>query len=110
MLFIVLPGVAAAASGFALGKSLPVPARVRGDGIAALRGAVIGSAGMLLFAPLFAIVYAWTSPPTEHSSIPGLTFLVLAGSVLGVWGRVAATGAAVGWALYRLALRNPAAD
>ena len=110
VLFIVLPGISAAASGFALGKSLLGPARMRRPGIAALRGAGIASVGMLLFAPLFAILYAWTSPPTEHWSIPGLTVLVLVGSVLGVWGRVAATGAAVGWALYHLALHDPAAD
>jgi hypothetical protein len=102
-LFIVLPGVSAAVAGSALGKPLLDSARVCSPGIAALRGAVIASVALLRFAPLFVTLYAWTNPPAEHWSIPGLTFLVLAGSALGVWWRVAATGAVVGWALYRLA-------
>jgi hypothetical protein len=103
VLFIVLPGVSATIAGWALGKSLLDPARVSRPGIAALRGAAIASVALLLFAPLFATLYVWTSPPTEHWSIPGLTFLVLVGSALAVWWLVAATGAAVGWALYRMA-------
>jgi hypothetical protein len=103
VLFIVLPGVSAAAAGWALGKPLLNPARVRRPGIAALWGATIASVSLLLFAPLFATLYVWTSPPTEHWNIVGLTFLVLVGSAVAVWWLVAATGAAVGWALFRLA-------
>jgi hypothetical protein len=103
VLFIVLPGVSAAAAGWALGKPLFNPARVRRPGIAALWGATIASVSLLLFAPLFATLYVWTSPPTEHWNIVGLTFLVLVGSAVAVWWLVAATGAAVGWALFRLA-------
>ena len=68
-----------------------------------LGGAVIASVALLLFAPLFSTLYALTSPPTEHWNILGLTLLMLIGSALAVWWLVAATGAAVGWALYRLA-------
>jgi hypothetical protein len=64
------------------------------------------SVALLLFAPLFATLYVWTSPSIEHWNILGLTFLVLVGSALAVWWLVAATEAAVGWAQYRLA-RTP---
>jgi hypothetical protein len=107
VLFILLPGVSAAAAGWALGKPLLDSARVRGPGIAALWGATIASVALLLFAPLFATLYVWTSPPTEHWSIFGLAVLVLIGSALAVWWLVAATGAAVGWALFRLASYQP---
>jgi hypothetical protein len=103
VLFIVLPGVSAAVAGWALGKPLLDSARVCRPTSAALRGALISSLALLLFTPLFAIVYVWTQPATEHWSILGLTYLLLVGSALAVWGRVALIGAAVGWALYRLA-------
>lgn len=102
MLFIGSPGISAAIAGLVFGKPLLDPARVSRPGMAALRGAVIASVGMLLFAPLFATLYVWTSPPAEHWNVLGLTFLVLAGSALAVWWLVALTGAAVGWTLYRL--------
>jgi hypothetical protein len=103
VLFIVLPGVSAAVAGWTLGKPLLDSARVCSPRGAALRGAVIGSLALLLFAPLFATLYVWTQPATEHWSILGLTFLVFVGGVLAVWWLVAMTGAAVGWARYRLA-------
>jgi hypothetical protein len=102
-LFIILPGVSAAIAGCVLGKPLLDASQFLRPGIAALRGAVIASVTLLLFAPLFATFYALTSPPTEHWNILGLTVLMLIGSALAVWWLVAATGAAVGWALYRLA-------
>ena len=103
VLFIGLPGVAATAAGWTLGKPLLDSARVCTPRSAAVRGAVISSLALLLFAPLFATVYVWTHSATEHWSIFGLTYFVLIGSALAVWGRVALIGAAVGWALYRLA-------
>jgi len=103
MLFIVLPGVSAVVAGWTLGKPLFDSARVCSPVSAALRGALISSVALLLFAPLFAAVYVWTQPATEHWSILGLTYFVLVGSALAVWGRVALTGAAIGWVLYRLA-------
>jgi hypothetical protein len=103
MLFIGLPGVSAVVAGWVLGKPLLDPTRVCEPKSAALRGALISSVALLIFAPLFATVYVWTEPATEHWSILGLTYFVLIGSALAVWGRVALTGAAVGWALYRLA-------
>ena len=102
-LFIGVPGVSAAVAGWALGKPLLDPALVRKPGIAALRGVVIASVALLLFAPLFASFYILTSPPSEHWNLVGLTLMVLAGSAVAVWWLVAAVGAAVGWALFRLA-------
>jgi hypothetical protein len=79
------------------------PMRVRSPATAALRGAAIASAALLLFAPLFSTLYIWTSPPTEHWNPLGLTLVVLAGSVITVWWLVAVLGAVVGWALFRSA-------
>jgi len=101
LLFIGLPGISAALAGWAFGK--PLIDSAHRPGIAALRGTAIGSAALVLFAPIFATVYVWTSPPTEHWGIPGLALLVLLGSIVAVWWLVAAIGAAVGWALSRLA-------
>ena len=103
VLFIGTPGVSAAVAGLAFGKPLFDDARVCRPGSAALRGAVIGSLALLFFAPLFAIVYVLTQPSTEHWDIISLTVLLLIGSAFVIWWLVALTGAAVGWALYRLA-------
>ena len=61
---------------------------------------------LLLFAPLFAAVYVLTQPATEHWDIVSLTYLLLVGSAFVIWFRVALIGAAVGWMLYRLTLRD----
>ena len=103
VLFIGTPAVSAALAGCALGKPLLDPASVSTPRRAALRGAVIASFALLLFAPLFAILYVWTQPVTEHWSMLSLTFLVLIGSALTAWFKVALTGAVVGLVLYRLA-------
>jgi hypothetical protein len=103
LLFIGVPGVSAAIAGGAFGKPLFDPVRPCRPRNAALRGAAIASVALLLFAPLFATLYILTSPPTEHWNLLGLTLMVLAGSAVAVWWLVAAVGAAVGWALFRLA-------
>ena len=86
-----------------MGKPIFDPARVSRPGIVALRGALIATVALLFFAPLFATVYVWTEPTTEHWNLLGLTFLVLVGSAVAVWRLVALTGAGVGWVLFRLA-------
>lgn len=98
VLFIASPGMSAAVAGFALGKPL-LDGRPKN---AALRGAIIGSVALLLFAPVFATLYVWTEPVNEHWNIFGLTVLVLIGSVIAVWWLVVLVGAAVGWGLHRL--------
>ena len=102
VLFIGTPGVSAAVVGWALGKWLLDSARVCRPRTAALRGAVIGSLALLLFAPLFATVYVLTQPATEHWDIASLTFLLLVGSAFVIWLRVTLIGAAIGWGLHRL--------
>jgi hypothetical protein len=102
-LFIGAPGLSAAIAGWVLGKSLLNSARVCRPRSAALWGMAIASLALLLFAPLFATLYVLTQPATEHWDIVSLTFLILVGSAIVIWWLVALTGAAVGWALYRLA-------
>ena len=106
VLFIGTPGASAAAAGWVLGKWLLDSTRVCRPGSAALRGAVIGSAALLFFAPLFASVYVLTQPTTEHWDIASLTLLLLAGSAFVIWIRVALIGAAVGWVLWRLTMHD----
>ena len=106
VLFIVTPGISAAVCGWAFGKPLLDPARVHGPRSAAVRGAGIGTLSLLLFAPLFSILYVLTQPATEHWSILDLALLVLVGGFLAVWWLVALTGAAVGWGLNRLAFHD----
>jgi hypothetical protein len=65
LLFIVTPGVSAAVTGWGLGKPLLDSAGVYRPRKAALRGAVIGSLALLLFAPLFATLYVLSQPATE---------------------------------------------
>jgi hypothetical protein len=101
-LFIGVPAVSATVAGSILGRPLLDETRCT-SGRAALRGAAIGSVALLIFAPLFAIIYVWTEPVTEHANILGLTVLLLIGSALAVWWQVALIGAVVGWGLHRLA-------
>jgi len=101
-LFIGVPGVSAAVAGLTLGGPLLDQTRCT-PMRAALRGALIATMALLLFAPLFASIYALSEPTTKLSDVLGLTVLLIIGSALAIWGRVALIGAAVGWALYRLA-------
>jgi len=72
-------------AGCLFGKSLLDWPPSQGPRIAALRGAAIASAALLLFAPLFATVYIWTGPPKEHWTLLGLTLMLLLGSAVAVW-------------------------
>jgi len=102
-LFIGTPGISSAVAGWAFGKTLLDAARVSRPRNAALWGMAIASLALLIFAPLFATFYVVTQPATEHWDIVSLTFLILFGSAVVIWWLVALLGAAVGWALYRLA-------
>lgn len=103
LLFVGLPGVAAAIAGGALGRPLLVPAPQATGGRAALRGAVIASVALLIFAPLFAAFFTLTDTGPGRWNAVGLTLLLLMGSALAVWWIAAAIGAGVGWLLFRLA-------
>ena len=104
LLYVGLPGLAAAAAGAALGGPLLETSRLRDPGAAALRGAGVASVALLHFAPLFAIVFTWTA--AGHTGIVGLTVLVLVFSLLAVWWVAAVVGAVVGVILHRLATRR----
>ncbi len=106
VLFIGTPTVSAAMAGWTFGKSLLDPVRVYTPGNSALRGTIIGSFGLLLFAPLFATLYACTEPATEHTNIFGLAAVLLIAGAFVVWWKVALIGAAVGWGLHRLASKD----
>jgi hypothetical protein len=106
VLFVGTPGISAAVAGWTFGKSLLDPARVCKPRSAAIRGAIIASFALLLFAPLFAILYVWTEPTTGHANILGLAVVLLIGGAFVVWWQVALIGAAVGWGLHRLASRE----
>jgi hypothetical protein len=103
VLLIGTPGVSAALAGWTFGKPLLDPACVYRAGSAALGGAFIASVALMLFAPLFATLYVWTQPAFEHWTVVSLTFFILIGSALIAWFKVALTGAAIGWVLYRIA-------
>jgi hypothetical protein len=102
-LFILLPGACAAIAASLIGKPLldAAPGRITRP---ALRGAVIGSLGLALFAPLFSTLYVMTEPSTEHWNVFGLTLLVFLGAMVAAWWLVALVGAGVAFALHRLAL------
>jgi hypothetical protein len=90
-------------AGWLFGKPLLDLSPSPGPRIAALRGAAIASAALMLFAPLFATVYIWTSPPNEHWNLLGLTLMLLVGSAVAVWWLAMIVGALMGWTLFRLA-------
>jgi len=102
VLFIGTPGASAALAGWTFGKLLLDPARLYRSGSAVLWGAFIASFALMLFAPLFTTLYGWTQPAFEHWTVVSLTLFILMGSALIAWFKVALTGAAIGWALYRI--------
>lgn len=104
LLYVGLPGVAAALAGALLGSPLVVPVARNRDGAAVLRGAGVATAALVFFAPLYALVLKWTEP--GWTSVLGLTVLVLGFSALAIWWPVAAVGGLVGWGLYRWSLRR----
>jgi hypothetical protein len=103
-LFILLPGACAAIAASLIGKPLLDIGPNQRISRPALRGAVIGSLGLALFAPLFSTLYVLTEPSTEHWNVFGLTILVLLGAMVAVWWLVALTGAVVAFLVHRLAL------
>lgn len=108
VLYIVLPGLAAATAGALAGHPLLSATRTRGTWQAVGRGALVASLALLIFAPLFALLFRWTAP--ERTDGLGLTAFVLVFSAVAVWPTAAATGGAVGWLLYRVARALRAAE
>jgi hypothetical protein len=67
---------------------------------AVLRGAATATLAIIVFAPSFALLFAWTAP--GRVSVVGLTVTVLVFSALALWWVVAIVGGALGWALHRI--------
>jgi hypothetical protein len=104
LLYVGLPGIAAAAAGAVLRAPILDATRMRTPAEAAFRGAVVGSVAILLFAPMFALVFTWTAP--GRSTLLGLTAAVLIFAALAVWWLVVMIGALLGWLLFWLASRS----
>jgi hypothetical protein len=107
LLFVGLPGAAAALAGALAGGPLCDPERVGSRGRAMLRGAAVATLSLVIFAPTFAVLFAWTAP--GRTSIVGTTVLVLTFSAVGIWWLVAAVGGALGWLLHHLGACGSAA-
>ena len=103
-LFILLPGASAAISASLIGKPLLDFESARLIRRPALRGALIGTLGLILFAPLFSTLYVLTEPATEHWNVIGLMVLVVLGAMVAAWWLVALVGAVVAWAVHQFAL------
>jgi hypothetical protein len=104
LLYVGLPGMAAAIAGAVLGHPLVRPSPPGGDGAAVLRGVAIATVALILFAPLYAWVLKWTEP--GWTSVIGLTVLVLEFGALAMWWALAVVGGLVGWGLYRWSRRT----
>lgn len=106
VLFIGAPGTAAAVAGALGGASLCDPKSTHTARQASFRGVGIATLALVLFAPLFAMLYQWSA--RGQSSIMGLTVAVLSFSLVAAWWVAAVVGAGLGWLLYRLGSRRPA--
>lgn len=104
LLYVGLPGVAAAAAGAAFGGPLLDATRVRTPGAAAVRGALVATLAILIFAPLFALVFTWANP--GRTTVLGLTAAVLIFVALVVWWVVVMVGALLGWLLFWIGSRG----
>jgi hypothetical protein len=104
LLYVVLPGLAGAASGALLGSPLARPAGRGREGAAMGRGALVGAAALLVYAPLYAAVVKWAEP--GWTSVLGLSLLVLEFGGIAVGWALVLVGGVVGWGLYRWALRR----
>jgi hypothetical protein len=98
VLFVGLPGFAAAGAGALFGRPLVASSRPRSGWWAARRGALVATVALGLFAPMFAVGIKWTEP--GWTSVAGLTVLVLWGAFLAAWWVLAAVGALVGVVLH----------
>lgn len=101
LLFLGLPGLAAAVAGALLGRPLVAPSRPRSGWWAARRGAAIATVALMLFAPMFATVIKWTEP--GWTGVASLSVFVLWFVFIAMWWMLTAVGAVVGWLLCRWA-------
>jgi hypothetical protein len=104
VLYVVLPGLAAAAAG-ALGAPLLHPSRCGSGNRAALRGTAIALAALVIFAPLFTLGLKWKEPGWTNPL--GLTVMILWVSLLTMGWAVAVAGALAGWLVWRRSAATP---
>lgn len=103
LLYVGLPGIAAAIAGAVLGRPLVQPRDPAAEGAALLRGAGIAVVALLLFAPLYASVVKVTEP--GWTSVVGLTLIVLEFGALALGWALVLVGSLVAWGLHRWARR-----
>lgn len=110
LLYVALPGLAAAAAGAVLGPPLLRSRGPGGERAALVRGAGIALVALCLFAPAYAGMVKVIEP--GWTSVVGLTVLVLEFGGLALGWAVVLVGGLVGWGLHRWAQRSsrPAAD
>jgi hypothetical protein len=106
LLFVVVPGAAAAFAGALAGAPLCDPARTISQRHAVVRGVAVATLALAIFAPMFAAVFACTAP--GRTNVLGMVILVLTFSVLAIGGIAALVGGAVGWLLHHVAFSEDA--
>ena len=99
VLFIGLPGVAAATAGALVGAAICDPVKRISSQSAILRGAGVATLAFVIFAPMFSVLFAYTSP--GQTGILGLALMVLIFSAVAIWWLAALVGGLVGWLLHR---------
>jgi hypothetical protein len=99
VLFICLPGVAAATAGALVGAAICDPTKRISSQGAVLRGAGVATLALVIFAPMFSVLFASTSP--GQTGILGLALMVLIFSAVAIWWLAALVGGVVGWLLHR---------
>jgi hypothetical protein len=101
LLFVVVPGMAAALAAALVGAPLCDPARIISQRHAVVRGVAVATLALAIFAPMFAAFFAYTAP--GRTNVLGMVILVLTFSMLAIGGIAALVGGAVGWLLHHVA-------
>ena len=100
VLFVVVPGAAAALAGALAGAPLCDPARTISERAAVVRGIAVAMFALVIFAPMFAALFAYTAP--GRTNFLGMVVLVVTFSVLAIGGTAALVGGAMGWLLHHV--------
>ena len=82
VLFVVVPGAAAALAGALAGAPLCDPARTISERDAVVRGIAVTTFALVIFAPMFAAFVAYTAP--GRTNVLGMIILVVTFSVLAI--------------------------
>lgn len=98
ILYIIIPGILAAISGFILGADILNPDKVRRARQAAFRGLCVSMAAWLAFVPILSMVMG---QETNMSFLNKLLLVLMFGPVVAGW-LIAIVGMSTGLLLYRL--------